>query len=147
MAFSAAQKHRLLCFIYLTFHLLCGQSCSDSGLSRPVADSLSVQRSDIKLTWHSNSHIFLQQTTRDTKRRASKETGALCKDGQPVSINTGGEAAPGDVCDERWRKAKTLRRGRWPDLWKVHQKTGWWFTQVCGWSLLGTWFITTQAPA
>ncbi|KAK5855104.1 hypothetical protein PBY51_005239 [Eleginops maclovinus] len=41
------------------------------------------------------------QTTRDSKRRASKETGALCKDGQPVSINTSGEAEPGDMCDER----------------------------------------------
>ncbi|XP_037650162.1 brain and acute leukemia cytoplasmic protein isoform X2 [Sebastes umbrosus] len=41
------------------------------------------------------------QTTRDTKRRASKEASALSKDGQPVNINNSGDAEPGDVCDER----------------------------------------------
>ncbi|XP_029976770.1 brain and acute leukemia cytoplasmic protein isoform X2 [Salarias fasciatus] len=41
------------------------------------------------------------QTTRDSKRRASKEAGALSKDGQPVNINSGGDPEPGNVCDER----------------------------------------------
>ncbi|KAM8841672.1 uncharacterized protein AB9W97_001878 isoform 2-T2 [Spinachia spinachia] len=39
------------------------------------------------------------QTTRETKRRASKEASALSKDGQPVSIHSSGDA--GNVCDER----------------------------------------------
>ncbi|XP_044028425.1 brain and acute leukemia cytoplasmic protein [Siniperca chuatsi] len=41
------------------------------------------------------------QTTRDSKRRASKEASALSKDGQPVSINSSGDGEPGNVCDER----------------------------------------------
>ncbi|KAF3707464.1 Brain and acute leukemia cytoplasmic protein [Channa argus] len=41
------------------------------------------------------------QTTRDSKRRASKEASTLSKDGQPVSINSSGEAESGNVCDER----------------------------------------------
>ncbi|XP_030267111.1 brain and acute leukemia cytoplasmic protein isoform X1 [Sparus aurata] len=34
------------------------------------------------------------QTARDSKRRASKEGGALSKDGQPVSIGGSGDAEP-----------------------------------------------------
>lgn len=45
--------------------------------------------------------MFSQQTTRESKRRASKEAIALSKDGQPVSINGSGDADPGKVCDER----------------------------------------------
>ncbi|XP_031710016.1 brain and acute leukemia cytoplasmic protein isoform X2 [Anarrhichthys ocellatus] len=41
------------------------------------------------------------QTTRESKRRASKEASALSKDGQPVTINSSGDAEPGTVCDER----------------------------------------------
>ncbi|XP_008304961.1 brain and acute leukemia cytoplasmic protein [Stegastes partitus] len=41
------------------------------------------------------------QTTRDSKRRASKEAAALSKDGQPVNINAGGDPEPGNACDER----------------------------------------------
>lgn len=81
------------------------------------------------MTWHSKSYMFSQQTTRDSKRRSSKEAGALSKDGQPVAISSSGDAEPGNVCDERWRQARSLWRGRWPELWAVHQKTGWWFTE------------------
>ncbi|XP_037330041.2 uncharacterized protein si:ch211-215i13.3 isoform X2 [Pungitius pungitius] len=41
------------------------------------------------------------QTTRESKRRASKEASALSKDGQPVNINSSGDAEPENVCDER----------------------------------------------
>ncbi|XP_060916203.1 brain and acute leukemia cytoplasmic protein isoform X1 [Labrus mixtus] len=41
------------------------------------------------------------QTTRDSKRRASKEASALSKDGQTVSINSSGDDYPGNTCDER----------------------------------------------
>ncbi|XP_071357045.1 brain and acute leukemia cytoplasmic protein [Trachinotus anak] len=41
------------------------------------------------------------QTTRDSKRRASKEANTLSKDGQAVNINGSGDAEPGNVCDER----------------------------------------------
>ncbi|XP_078146373.1 uncharacterized protein LOC144542869 [Centroberyx gerrardi] len=44
---------------------------------------------------------FNDQTTRDSKRRASKEASALSKDAQPVSISSGGETEPAKVCDER----------------------------------------------
>ncbi|KAM4630354.1 uncharacterized protein ACJ7VT_000046 [Polymixia lowei] len=40
------------------------------------------------------------QTTRDSKRRASKEVNAF-KDAQPVNISGSGDAEPGNVCDER----------------------------------------------
>lgn len=83
------------------------------------------------MTWHSKSYMFSQQTTRESKRRASKEAIALSKDGQPVSINGSGDADPGKVCDERWRQAKTLWGGRWPELGAVHQKTGRGFTEKC----------------
>ncbi|XP_033492539.1 uncharacterized protein LOC117263367 [Epinephelus lanceolatus] len=42
-----------------------------------------------------------EQTTRESKRRASKEANALSKDGQPVNNNSSGDAEPGNVCDER----------------------------------------------
>ncbi|KAM9838268.1 uncharacterized protein ACBR49_016999 [Aulostomus maculatus] len=41
------------------------------------------------------------QTTRDTKRRASKEASALSKDVQTVNINSSGDAEPVNACDER----------------------------------------------
>ncbi|CAB1449659.1 unnamed protein product [Pleuronectes platessa] len=41
------------------------------------------------------------QTARDSKRRASKEANVLSKDGQSVNINSGEDAEPGNVCDER----------------------------------------------
>ncbi|XP_068189701.1 brain and acute leukemia cytoplasmic protein [Antennarius striatus] len=34
------------------------------------------------------------QTSRDSKRRASKDAAALSKDGQPVNISSGGDAEP-----------------------------------------------------
>ncbi|KAM7384245.1 hypothetical protein PAMA_011542 [Pampus argenteus] len=39
------------------------------------------------------------QTTRDSKRRASKE--ALSKDGQSINVSSSGDAEAGNVCDER----------------------------------------------
>ncbi|XP_072226435.1 uncharacterized protein [Leuresthes tenuis] len=41
------------------------------------------------------------QSTRDSKRRASKEASGLSKDGQAVSINSSGDPESGNVCDER----------------------------------------------
>ncbi|XP_039978315.1 brain and acute leukemia cytoplasmic protein [Xiphias gladius] len=41
------------------------------------------------------------QSTRDSKTRASKEANALSKDGQSVNINSSGDAEPGNACDER----------------------------------------------
>ncbi|XP_056154849.1 brain and acute leukemia cytoplasmic protein [Lampris incognitus] len=41
------------------------------------------------------------QTTRDCKRRASKEANAPTKDGQPLSTNGSGATDSGKVCDER----------------------------------------------
>ncbi|XP_030002444.1 brain and acute leukemia cytoplasmic protein isoform X2 [Sphaeramia orbicularis] len=41
------------------------------------------------------------ETTRDSKRRASKEVAASSKDGQPVGITGSGDSEPGNVCDER----------------------------------------------
>ncbi|XP_041665670.1 brain and acute leukemia cytoplasmic protein [Cheilinus undulatus] len=41
------------------------------------------------------------QSTCETKRRASKEASALSKDGQPASISSSGEAESGSTCDER----------------------------------------------
>ncbi|XP_069552684.1 brain and acute leukemia cytoplasmic protein [Brachyistius frenatus] len=43
----------------------------------------------------------LSDATRDCKRKASKEASTLSKDGQPVSINSSGDAEPGNVCDGR----------------------------------------------
>lgn len=84
---------------------------SDSGLSWPSWPTRSLS-SVVTFKWRDiqNSYIFSQQTTRDTKRRASKEASALSKDGQPVNINNSGDAEPGDVCDERWRKASVKRK-------------------------------------
>ncbi|MEQ2180203.1 hypothetical protein GOODEAATRI_033363, partial [Goodea atripinnis] len=45
--------------------------------------------------------FFLQQGTRDSKRRASKEASALSKDGQPVSVSSAGDPEPENACDER----------------------------------------------
>lgn len=44
---------------------------------------------------------FSEQTTRDSKRRASKEANALSKDGLSVNINSSGDAEAGNTCDER----------------------------------------------
>lgn len=44
---------------------------------------------------------FSEQSTRDSKRRASKEISISCKDGQPVNISTSGDNEPGNTCDER----------------------------------------------
>ncbi|XP_041868393.1 brain and acute leukemia cytoplasmic protein [Melanotaenia boesemani] len=41
------------------------------------------------------------QSTRDSKRRMSKEASTLSKDGQPTSINSSGDSEPGNVCDDR----------------------------------------------
>ncbi|XP_075995208.1 uncharacterized protein LOC142989554 [Genypterus blacodes] len=41
------------------------------------------------------------QTTRDSKRRASKEASALSKDGQAANNASGADAEPGKACDER----------------------------------------------
>nr|XP_040044562.1 brain and acute leukemia cytoplasmic protein isoform X4 [Gasterosteus aculeatus aculeatus] len=43
----------------------------------------------------------LSDSSRESKRRASKEASALSKDGQPVNINSNGDGEPGNVCDER----------------------------------------------
>ncbi|XP_008420197.1 brain and acute leukemia cytoplasmic protein [Poecilia reticulata] len=42
-----------------------------------------------------------KQSTRDSKRRASKEASALSKDGQPVGVNSPGDPEPETACDER----------------------------------------------
>ncbi|XP_035476165.1 brain and acute leukemia cytoplasmic protein isoform X2 [Scophthalmus maximus] len=42
------------------------------------------------------------QTARDSKRRASKEANVASKDGPgSVNVNSGEDAEPGNVCDER----------------------------------------------
>ncbi|XP_028255804.1 brain and acute leukemia cytoplasmic protein isoform X2 [Parambassis ranga] len=46
-------------------------------------------------------HSLSDPTPRDSKRRASKDAGALSKDGQPVSVNSSGDPEPGNACDER----------------------------------------------
>ncbi|KAF7669356.1 hypothetical protein LDENG_00196580 [Lucifuga dentata] len=46
-------------------------------------------------------HSLTDQTTRESKRRLSKEAGALTKDGQPTNISSSGDAEPGKVCGER----------------------------------------------
>lgn len=58
--------------------------------------------------WYLNDiqKSFSQQTARDSKRRASKEGGALSKDGQPVSIGGSGDAEPVECV---WCKTKTRR--------------------------------------
>ncbi|KAM6974226.1 uncharacterized protein LKV04_015861 isoform 2-T2 [Tautogolabrus adspersus] len=50
---------------------------------------------------HRRPRRSLTDTTRDSKRRASKEASALSKDGQTVSINNSGDDDPGKTCDER----------------------------------------------
>uniref|UniRef100_A0A1A7WX73 Brain and acute leukemia, cytoplasmic n=1 Tax=Iconisemion striatum TaxID=60296 RepID=A0A1A7WX73_9TELE len=42
-----------------------------------------------------------EQSTRDSKRRASKEASSLSKDSQSISINASGDAEPESACDER----------------------------------------------
>ncbi|XP_061597827.1 brain and acute leukemia cytoplasmic protein [Cololabis saira] len=44
---------------------------------------------------------FSDQSTRDSKRQASKEAAALSKEGQPASINSSEDPEPGNACDER----------------------------------------------
>lgn len=78
------------------------QSFNDSGIGWTSLPT----RSPLCPLWRHLNDValkksFLQQTTRDSKRRASKEAGALSKDGQPVTINSSGDAEPGNVCDER----------------------------------------------
>lgn len=72
--------------IYLTFHFW--QSISDTGLSGKPLPTHSLP-STVTFIWHDIKKkklcIFSQQTTRDSKRRASKEASALSKDGQSVS--------------------------------------------------------------
>ncbi|XP_029919800.1 brain and acute leukemia cytoplasmic protein [Myripristis murdjan] len=41
------------------------------------------------------------QTSRDSKRRSSKEASALSKDAQPVNISSSGDNESGQACDER----------------------------------------------
>ncbi|XP_028316410.1 brain and acute leukemia cytoplasmic protein isoform X2 [Gouania willdenowi] len=41
------------------------------------------------------------QTTRDSKRRASKEGNTVSKDGQPIHTNSDGDPEPGNTSDER----------------------------------------------
>lgn len=59
------------------------------------------------LTTSSSNHqrrprrSFSDQSTRDSKRRSSKEASALSKDGQSVSITSSDDAEPGNTCDER----------------------------------------------
>ncbi|XP_028316409.1 brain and acute leukemia cytoplasmic protein isoform X1 [Gouania willdenowi] len=48
-----------------------------------------------------SSVTFLQQTTRDSKRRASKEGNTVSKDGQPIHTNSDGDPEPGNTSDER----------------------------------------------
>lgn len=108
---SVTQAHRLLCFICLTFNF------SDSGLSwtslptRSLSSAVTFKWQDIE-----KSCLFSQQTTRDSKRRASKEAGALSKDGQLVNLNSSGDPEPMEcVWWKMETRAKSLwRRGRWP---------------------------------
>lgn len=92
--------------------------------TRCVSSVLTFKWRDIR-----KSCIFPQQTTRDSKRRASKEASALAKDGQPVNISSSGDAEPGNACDERWRRAKTLRRERWTFTRRWDGD----LLKVCGW--------------
>lgn len=48
----------------------------------------------ITITKKAKSHIVSQQTTRDSKRRASKEAGAVSKDVQTVGLNAAGDPEP-----------------------------------------------------
>ncbi|XP_004074258.1 brain and acute leukemia cytoplasmic protein [Oryzias latipes] len=43
----------------------------------------------------------LSDSTRDTKRRASKEASALSKDSQLVCVSSSGDAEPAKICNER----------------------------------------------
>ncbi|XP_054601155.1 brain and acute leukemia cytoplasmic protein isoform X2 [Nothobranchius furzeri] len=43
----------------------------------------------------------LSESTRDSKRRASKEASSLSKDSQSISINASADAEPESACDER----------------------------------------------
>ncbi|XP_024150031.1 brain and acute leukemia cytoplasmic protein isoform X2 [Oryzias melastigma] len=43
----------------------------------------------------------LSDSTRDSKRRASKEASALSKDGQLVGVSSSEDADPAKICDER----------------------------------------------
>lgn len=59
--------------------------------------------------WHLNEvgfQIFSQQSTRDSKRRSSKEASALSKDGQPVSANSSDDPEPENASDERWTSTR-----------------------------------------
>ncbi|XP_017276559.1 brain and acute leukemia cytoplasmic protein isoform X1 [Kryptolebias marmoratus] len=42
-----------------------------------------------------------EQSSRDSKRRASKEASSLSKDSRSVSISSSGDAEPQNMCDER----------------------------------------------
>ncbi|XP_029370677.1 brain and acute leukemia cytoplasmic protein [Echeneis naucrates] len=70
----------------------CGKQALTTTITTNTAGSNHQRRPRRSLT---------DQTTRDSKRRASKEANSLSKDGQSVNINSSGDAEPENVCDER----------------------------------------------
>ena len=63
---------------------------------------------------------------------ASKEANVLSKDGQSVNINSSEDAEPGNVCDERWRRAQTLRGEKiGPSCEQFTKRWEGWFLPMC----------------
>ncbi|KAG7237730.1 hypothetical protein INR49_031850 [Caranx melampygus] len=83
-----------------------GTQCGKQALTTTTTTTTTSSSSTTTTTTGSNHQrrprrSLSDQTTRDSKRRASKEANTLSKDGQPVSINGSGDTEPGNVCDER----------------------------------------------
>ncbi|XP_056254987.1 brain and acute leukemia cytoplasmic protein [Seriola aureovittata] len=80
-----------------------GTQCGKQALTTTTSISTSTTSTTTTGSNHQRRprRSLSDQTTRDSKRRASKEANALSKDGQSVNINGSGDAEPGNVCDER----------------------------------------------
>ncbi|KAM4549984.1 uncharacterized protein V3H82_019179 isoform 2-T2 [Fundulus diaphanus] len=79
----------------------------EAGLKEKRMVTTGTQCGKQAITTNGSSHqrrprrSLTDQSTRDSKRRASKEASALSKDGQPVSVKSAGDPEPKDACDER----------------------------------------------
>ncbi|XP_012724022.2 brain and acute leukemia cytoplasmic protein isoform X2 [Fundulus heteroclitus] len=79
----------------------------EAGLKEKRMVTTGTQCGKQAITTNGSSHqrrprrSLTDQSTRDSKRRASKEASALSKDGQLVSVKSAGDPEPKDASDER----------------------------------------------